>query len=152
VLDEVRLAVGEAATRAVGRHQVACPAEPVLVRLIDSPVSFVAEVVDSAAEPGGDAAPAAAAGTAGTAGSTGTAGTAGTDSAAPPLPLGDTIHLGDAIEEELPPGIDLAVISGLVDDVTVQNGPSGSVVRMAWPVTEASARTPSGFGASNPSA
>ena len=52
-LDEVRLAVGEAATRAVGRHRASCPAEPVLVRLSDGDGRFVAEVVDVARGPVG---------------------------------------------------------------------------------------------------
>jgi hypothetical protein len=30
--------------------------------------------------------------------------------------------------------VDLAVIGGLVDDVTVEAGPHGCRVRMAWPV------------------
>ena len=91
VLDEVRLAVGEAATRAVGRHEASCPAEPVLVRLSDGEGKFVAEVVAD-------------------------------------------LHLVVESAQELPPGVDLAVIGGLVDDVTVEAGPQGSVVTMVWPV------------------
>ena len=53
-LDEVRLAVGEAATRAVGRHRVSCPSELVLVRLSDGDGRFVAEVVDVARVPSAD--------------------------------------------------------------------------------------------------
>jgi serine/threonine-protein kinase RsbW len=144
VLDEVRLAVGEAATRAVGRHRVACPAEPVLVRLTDGEGSFVAEVVDRAT----DATDA-------------TDGTDGVDGTDPARPHGGPDLAGhasgtspgsDELEDELPPGVDLAVIGGLVDDVTVESGPSGSVVRMAWPVTESSRTTPSAFGAPSASA
>jgi serine/threonine-protein kinase RsbW len=108
VLDEVRLAVGEAATRAVGRHEVACPGEPVLVRLTDGDGRFVAEVVDRAPD----------------------AGFVAETDLTPSTQLG----LVDDGAEELPPGIDLAVIGGLVDDVTVEAGSGGSVVRMAWPV------------------
>ncbi|HEY5032396.1 MAG TPA: ATP-binding protein [Actinomycetes bacterium] len=133
VLDEVRLAVGEAATRAVGRHRVACPAEPVLVRLTDSPASFVAEVVDCAVEPTHEVAESTA--------DVGAADLSVVAEAATSSP--------DHGDDELPPGVDLAVISGLVDDVTVESGPGGSVVRMAWPVTEHAPNTPSGFGASN---
>ena len=108
VLDEVRLAVGEAATRAVGRHEVACPLEPVLVRLTDDAGSFVAEVFDRAPD-------ATAGEIADLAVSTGPA-------------------LVDHGADELPPGVDLAVIGALVDDVTVEAGPHGCRVRMAWPV------------------
>jgi serine/threonine-protein kinase RsbW len=130
VLDELRLAVGEAATRAVGRHRVACPAEPVLVRLTDSPASFVAEVVDCAVEPTHEVAESAVAADLSAVAEAATSGS-------------------DHGDDDLPPGVDLAVISGLVDDVTVESGPGGSVVRMAWPVTEHAPNTPSGFGASN---
>jgi serine/threonine-protein kinase RsbW len=118
VLDEVRLAVGEAATRAVGRHGVACPDEPVLVRLTDGAGQFVAEVVDRVVDRPADALP---------------------DPAAELVVLATTGPVAGAegsFEDELPPGVDLAVIGGLVDDVTVDSGPDGSVVRMAWPVPE----------------
>jgi serine/threonine-protein kinase RsbW len=118
VLDEVRLAVGEAATRAVGRHQAACPAEPVLVRLTDGDGRFVAEVVDRAVDAvdGAAAADATAAGAA--------------------LALDPEVTIVDDLGDELPPGVDLAVIGGLVDDVSVQAGPAGSVVTMTWPVPQ----------------
>jgi serine/threonine-protein kinase RsbW len=132
VLDEVRLAVGEAATRAVGRHRAACPGEPVLVRLTDGDGSFVAEVVDRVDDHPG------AGQTVGTADLADLA-SGGTDP-------------GDLPDDELPPGVDLAVIGGLVDDVTVETGPDGSVVRMAWPVTDSALTTPSGLGAPNASA
>ena len=125
ILDEVRLAVGEAATRAVGRHLVACPGEPVLVRLTDGEGRFVAEVVDTASEPG-------------------LPGEGGTE-------IPDPAEVAAAVraDDDLPPGVDLAVIGGLVDDVTVESSPTGSVVRMAWPISESAASTPSGFGASS---
>ncbi len=108
VLDEVRLAVGEAAGRAVGRHEASCPDEPVLVRLSDGDGRFVAEVVDRVAD-------SAAVGAA-------------------ELTAPTELELVEHPAEELPPGVDLAVIGGLVDDVTVEAGPGGCVVRMAWPV------------------
>ena len=46
VLDEVRLAVAEACTRAVGLHHSYQPHEPVLVVLTESPKRFGVEVVD----------------------------------------------------------------------------------------------------------
>jgi anti-sigma regulatory factor (Ser/Thr protein kinase) len=115
-LDEVRLAVGEAATRAVGRHRSSCPLEPVLVRLTDGGGSFVAEVVDVApgepADHGRD-----------------------TDSAPDLTGHAQAQPLGiDPLDEPLPDGIDLAVIGSLVDDVSVRTDAAGSVVRMAWSV------------------
>jgi hypothetical protein len=138
VLDEVRLAVGEAATRAVGRHESSCPGEPVLVRLTDGDGQFVAEVVDRVAEPGPITLPAS-----------------GDSPAAPalaiPAPtdlvLVDDLGNPDSLDEELPPGVDLAVIGGLVDDVTVESGADGSVVRMVWPVTPAAGTSGSPNGA-----
>jgi len=138
-LDEVRLAVGEAATRAVGRHQSSCPGEPVLVRLSDGDGRFVAEVVDVARGPSDDAALAAV--------------TAEPDLAehAEADPAGV-----DALDEPLPEGIDLAVIGSLVDDVTIETDGTGSIVRMAWPVgTDGGVpggASPAAFGVPPPSA
>jgi len=57
-------------------------------------------------------------------------------------------------DEPLPPGIDLAVIGGLVDDVTVSGGRDGSTVRMAWPAAEGAPRGPesSALGSTAPPA
>ena len=121
ILDEVRLAVGEAATRAVGRHRGSCPDEPVLVRLTDGEGRFVAEVVDVA--PGDPDA------------------TNLTPDDEPDLTghaQADPDHPGD-LDDTLPEGIDLAVIGSLVDDVSVDTDRTGSRVRMAWPVAEADA-------------
>lgn len=56
VLDEVRLAVGEACTRAVGLHQSSGISAPVRVLLIEEEKQFSIEVGDEAphAVPGGD--------------------------------------------------------------------------------------------------
>ena len=146
VLDEVRLAVGEAATRAVGRHQETCPDEPVLVRLTDGEGHFVAEVVDRAADRSaadGSAADRSAADDSAVEPATPTTGS--TD-------LPDALGGLEVLDGELPAGIDLAVIGGLVDDVSVESGPDGSVVRMVWPVNESAPNTPSGFGAPGTSA
>ncbi|MFD7546052.1 MULTISPECIES: ATP-binding protein [unclassified Streptomyces] len=55
VLDEVRLAVGEACTRAVGLHQSAGIDAPVQVRLIEEEKQFSIEVEDEAPRSGPDA-------------------------------------------------------------------------------------------------
>src|SRR6266581_1776016 len=52
LLDEVRLAVGEACSRAVEAHRMYCPAEPVRIALTDSAGRFEVEVTDTGAEPG----------------------------------------------------------------------------------------------------
>ncbi len=49
LLDEVRLAVGEACSRAVAGHQLYCPAEPVRLALTDVSGRFEVEVTDTCA-------------------------------------------------------------------------------------------------------
>ncbi len=48
LLDEVRLAVGEACSRAVEVHQKHCPAEPVRIEMTDQGERFVVVVRDAA--------------------------------------------------------------------------------------------------------
>lgn len=105
VLDEVRLAVGEACSRAVHLHRRHCPDRPVLVTLVDDSDAFRVAVTDEApAEPGIEG-------------------------------FGALAEVADLVDAEaVPPGVGLAVISGLVDDVAVEPGrDSGLVVRMTWP-------------------
>lgn len=52
LLDEVRLAVGEACSRAVEAHQQYCPAEPIRVALSDDAGRFEIEVVHAGQPPG----------------------------------------------------------------------------------------------------
>jgi serine/threonine-protein kinase RsbW len=47
LLDEVRLAVGEACSRAVEAHRLHCPAEPVRIALTDQGGRFEVEVTDT---------------------------------------------------------------------------------------------------------
>jgi serine/threonine-protein kinase RsbW len=47
LLDEVRLAVGEACSRAVEAHRQHCPAEPVRIALTDMAGRFEVEVTDT---------------------------------------------------------------------------------------------------------
>jgi serine/threonine-protein kinase RsbW len=47
LLDEVRLAVGEACSRAVEAHRLHCPAEPVRISLTDQAGRFEVEVTDT---------------------------------------------------------------------------------------------------------
>ncbi|MEY9859128.1 anti-sigma regulatory factor (Ser/Thr protein kinase) [Catenulispora sp. GAS73] len=132
LLDEVRLAVGEACSRAVGLHQRHCPGEPVVVVLdaVDESDSglvadrFVVTVADkvSGAVPGQrDGAAAADDGeTAAEAAGTEATGAAQDD---------DEEDLDDA-------EMGLAVLTGLVDDLDITSGPDGGSVRMGWPVKD----------------
>jgi serine/threonine-protein kinase RsbW len=118
LLDEVRLAVGEACSRAVEAHQRHCPAEPVKIEMTEQDERFVVTVSDHA--PSAPArvgtAPASDGGSREGVGYDG----AGYDG-------------GSAI----PAGFGLAVISGLADDVRVLSTSSGVSIRMSWPSTAA---------------
>jgi|ERR1700678_273945 anti-sigma regulatory factor (Ser/Thr protein kinase) len=112
LLDEVRLAVGEACSRAVEAHRRHCPAEPVRIEMTDQGERFVVVVSDHA--------PAGPAATSGTNGHTAS--------------YGGPVEI--AHEEDggmIPAGFGLAVISGLADDVHVSSTSSGVSVRMSWP-------------------
>jgi anti-sigma regulatory factor (Ser/Thr protein kinase) len=115
LLDEVRLAVGEACSRAVEAHQRHCPAEPIRIEMIDQGERFVVVVSDHA--PTTSSASSAPAGANGN----------GTGQA----------HLVEVSHEEdggvIPAGFGLAVISGLADDVRVSSTSAGVSVRMSWP-------------------
>jgi anti-sigma regulatory factor (Ser/Thr protein kinase) len=105
VLDEVRLAVGEACSRAVHLHRKHCPDRPVTVTLVDDHDMFAVSVADSA--PALD------------------------DSETSFAELAES---ADLEQEPVPPGVGLAVIAGLVDDVDISDGLDGGiVVRMRWP-------------------
>ena len=107
LLDEVRLAVGEACSRAVYLHRRYCPEIPVRVVLNDDPPGFEVAVHDQA--PGND----------------------------PEDESGALEDLAEALElfhSPLPAGVGLAVITGLVDDVHIAAGPAGAVVTMRWPI------------------
>ena len=111
LLDEVRLAVGEACSRAVEAHRRHCPAEPVRIELTDQGERF--EVVVSDHAPTSNAALRGA--------STGANG------------HGVAAMVQGADDAGIPAGFGLAVISGLADDVHVSSTSSGMSVRMSWP-------------------
>ena len=115
LLDEVRLAVGEACSRAVEGHRRHCPAEPVKIEMTDQGERFVVVVSDHAP-------------TSGTA-STGVNGHGTSHGTGP-----DALTLIQEAEEAgIPAGFGLAVISGLADDVRVSSTEAGVSVRMSWP-------------------
>ncbi|RII13083.1 serine-protein kinase RsbW [Streptomyces sp. YIM 130001] len=104
VLDEVRLAVGEACSRAVGLHQSHGIEAPVRVALTEDEKQFSIEV--------GDEAPHAT-----------------VSNGSVPRVLAAL----DDPEAEGEDEMGLAVISGLVDDVEVSSSPDGGLIRMSWP-------------------
>jgi anti-sigma regulatory factor (Ser/Thr protein kinase) len=57
LLDEVRLAVGEACSRAVETHRLYCPAEPVRIALTGQDDRFEIEVINAGSAPGSAAGP-----------------------------------------------------------------------------------------------
>ncbi|MFF3496008.1 ATP-binding protein [Streptomyces sp. NPDC002795] len=107
VLDEVRLAVGEACSRAVGLHQSSGIAAPVRVALIEDEKQFSIEVGDEAPR------------------------------TVPPSAAADGTGSADDLEAEGEDEMGLAVISGLVDDVEVTADTDGGLIRMTWPTLPA---------------
>jgi serine/threonine-protein kinase RsbW len=108
VLDEVRLAVGEACSRAVHLHRLHCPETPVMVTLVDDDKQFSVSVTDESP--------------------------AGEDEE----DRGTLAELATSadLEDPVVPGMGLAVISGLVEDLAVSPGAAGGmVVRMRWPTS-----------------
>jgi serine/threonine-protein kinase RsbW len=124
LLDEVRLAVGEACSRAVEAHRRHCPAEPVRIEMTDQGERFVVVVRDSAP------------GAAGTQGET-RAEDAGTPAAAGVNGAGTSEWAESDGGMAIPAGFGLAVISGLADDVHVSSTSTGVSVQMSWPSTSA---------------
>jgi serine/threonine-protein kinase RsbW len=113
LLDEVRLAVGEACSRAVGLHTKHAPTTPIAMKLSDDDNCFTVEVIDAAPVDG--------------------------ESEEPDFSALDTAELSSALESGdlaggVPAGFGLVVIGGLVEQVAVSTDDSGTRVSMAWPV------------------
>jgi anti-sigma regulatory factor (Ser/Thr protein kinase) len=134
LLDEVRLAVGEACSRAVEAHRRHCPAEPVRIEMTDQDQRFVVTVSDHApAAPARPAAPAGDGGIHDGAGHDGAARDATGDEA-----FGYEAFGYDGGTAAIPAGFGLALISGLAEDVRVLSTSSGVSIRMSWPSAAAS--------------
>jgi serine/threonine-protein kinase RsbW len=112
LLDEVRLAVGEACSRAVEAHRQYCPDEPVKIELTHSGGRFEVVVTDSAPAALAKSAVPAAQLAAVVAGTNGTPGSG---------------------ESGLQDGFGLAVIAELADDVRISRTQAGISVSMSWP-------------------
>ncbi|WP_239331660.1 ATP-binding protein [Frankia sp. CiP3] len=128
ILDEVKLAVGEACARAVSVNRRSDPQAPVIVRVNDDDDVFEISVSDRGPE----------------------------DRGTPPVHHDGQVpspaligidcaqvskdQAGDEISDETslvaPAGLGLALIEGLVDDVTITAWPDtrGTVVTMRWPI------------------
>jgi serine/threonine-protein kinase RsbW len=107
LMDEVRLAVGEACSRAVEAHASQCPDEPVRVALSSDAGRFEIEVINAGQAAGLGAE------------------TAGSGQV--PNQGGDG--------STMPPGFSLAVIAGLADDVQISETKAGTSVKMSWPLS-----------------
>jgi serine/threonine-protein kinase RsbW len=122
LLDEVRLAVGEACSRAVEAHQRHCPGQPIRVSLTDDGEQFQVVVTDAVQGSEHDL-PAGASLPAGTGAVGGNGAALGADFGVPP---------GGSVPLRLPEDVGLAVIAGLADDVRIAPAADGTSVTMIW--------------------
>ncbi|HUB41853.1 MAG TPA: ATP-binding protein [Streptosporangiaceae bacterium] len=113
LLDEVRLAVGEACSRAVEGHQLYCPGEPVRLALTDLAGRFEVEVTDTCL-PGGRS-------------------PGGPGSGPDPAGAGRESSAIAGAEADFHAGLGIAVIEGLADDVQISETAAGTSIRMSWP-------------------
>ena len=118
LLDEVRLAVGEACSRAVEAHLRHCPGQPIRVELTDNGEQFEVVVTDAVPEAADGSATADGNG----AGSHDTSDGYG----------GSFAALDGEVPLRLPDGVGLAVIAGLADDVRIASAGPGTSVTMSW--------------------
>ncbi|HTR69211.1 MAG TPA: ATP-binding protein [Mycobacteriales bacterium] len=114
-LEEVRLAVGEACSRAVGLHVAHAPQAPVSMQILDGNHAFAVEVSDVGPLEDDDPEVMLAA--------------LDLDAVTSAIGTGDYL-------EGVPPGFGLAVIGGLVEDVEIRRDASRTCVRMTWPVDQ----------------
>ncbi|ABD13649.1 anti-sigma factor [Frankia sp. CcI156] len=127
--DEIKLAVTEACTRAVRVNRRHAPQAPVHVALTDGADSFTITVADCG-RTGDEVAP-------GPDGGLVTATTLlelGSESTQPPGWAEPADDDPSADNSGFPPGLGLALIEGLVDEIEIRRGPDGvgTVVAMTW--------------------
>jgi anti-sigma regulatory factor (Ser/Thr protein kinase) len=109
LLQEVRLAVGEAATRAVGVHQRAGSGEPITFAFVEDDRGYEVRVHD--------------------------AGSAGdVEHQAQQLPdAGAADYLDLADDAQMPPEMELALIRGMADELSIaQDAVGGTLVSFRW--------------------
>ncbi|HEV2372297.1 MAG TPA: ATP-binding protein [Streptosporangiaceae bacterium] len=148
LLDEVRLAVGEACSRAVEVHQASCPHEPVRVALTGADGRFEVVVTNNAAN-GGDRAGEGWTSVSFPDAVSTSPPNGGVPTAAPGEGLlADAGGHGEPDLAGLPTGtpeeLGLAVIAGLADDVHVSRSGSGVSIRMSWPTADQPSATSAG--------
>lgn len=144
-IDEIRLAVGEACSRAVAAHKLHCPTQPILLQLIDG------SGPDPVSDPRTDT-------TSRTSRANGSAtrrfevvvsdkaSTEGTTERVEPLLDGLFLDADDTPPGGISgfsPGLGLAVITGLADEVSIEPQEVGTVVRMSWPISTDPSQEPS---------
>ncbi|HWH29215.1 MAG TPA: ATP-binding protein [Mycobacteriales bacterium] len=124
LVDELRLALGEACARAVGLHARHVPDQPVQVTISDTAGGLSVQVTDQgpAAGPAVDDV---------------SAGLLESDGDGSRSDFTGVDRMLDALVD---PDVALAVVTGLVDDVDVEHGPGGTVVTMRWPLPTAAQR------------
>jgi serine/threonine-protein kinase RsbW len=134
-IDEVKLAVGEACSRAVSVHRAAEANDPIVVQFRDDDDILEVSVWD-VGPPGAKLPPAVDAERAPSADAEADAAVADllqavTDSAREPADLGTSTDTATLV-----PRLGLAMIAGLVDDMSVgeRADPGGTVVTMRWPI------------------
>ena len=105
-VDELRFAVGEACSRAVGLHAAYAPSEPVVLTVDNLRGTLVVTVTDRGPEAGpalGDLTPGLL-----------------------------ELELVEGAAEVIDPDVALAVLTGLVDDLEIAASGSGTTVTMRW--------------------
>ena len=127
LLDEVRLAVGEACSRAVEAHQRHCPGQPIRVSLTDDGEQFQVVVTD--AVPGSERDLPAGTGLMAHGRPAGP-GAEGGNGRAPAVGVAFSEEI--SVPLRLPDDVGLAVIAGLADDVRIGPAGLGTSVTMIW--------------------
>jgi anti-sigma regulatory factor (Ser/Thr protein kinase) len=121
LIDEVKLAVGEACARAVGIHLEHAGDQEVVVNVVDDGGCLAVTVRDRGPHDADTATPA---------------------TGAPVAHAPELVDVDGAASDAafgMPDGFGLALIAGLVDDVTVTAVEPGTEVRMSWPIPAADA-------------
>jgi serine/threonine-protein kinase RsbW len=125
LVDEVKLAAGEACARAVNVHRRKAPGEPVVVRLTGLPDCFMIQVLDCG-PPGEEP--------------TRNRDPIDSDSDSDSDSSDGLYHeeSDDGLLPPLPDGLGLAILEGLVDDVEIlpREDALGTVVTMRWHLTQ----------------
>jgi serine/threonine-protein kinase RsbW len=133
-IDEVKLAVGEACARAVSVHRSSTVAVPIVVEFRDDDDILEVSVLDCG--PPGARMPSATANALGEAGEVDSLDADG-EPAADAAESATAADLQSSVDvADLAPSLGLALIAGLVDDVSVKDrrGSDGTIVTMRWPI------------------